>query len=201
LELGGGSGDLAESILFYNNNITQYHVSDISNSRVNLIKKRFTKDLRGKAHLFSAEQIPSNRGPFDAVVMIALIKHLVDPLEAMKRVNKIVKPGGIVFIMTPNIARYMQRVKLLFERFPSTASKQEGFVTYVGKPVSLHDEGHLHYFTFNSLSRMLLEMFGFSEVSTIPLPDGNRVLGDFIHWHLSKLYPSMFSELCIVVKK
>ena len=104
--------------------------------------------------------------------MVALIEHLIDPLNTMKKISSLLTKDGFCFIMTPNIAKYTQRLKLLSGRFPSTESIEEGLITYGGQPVTLHEEGHLHYFTFKSLSRMLTERCGFDKISIIPLPDG-----------------------------
>jgi len=43
--------------------------------------------------------------------MLALIEHLIDPLGAMQRIHRLLKPGGFVFIETPNIAKFTRRAK------------------------------------------------------------------------------------------
>jgi len=113
--------------------------------------------------------------------MVALIEHLIDPLRAMQRIRQLLKPGGFAYIDTPNIARYTLRLKLLMGRFPSTASMNEGLTTYSGKPTDLYDEGHLHYFTYRSLSLMLTERCGFSRVVKLAYPGGRRPLGKQTH--------------------
>jgi hypothetical protein len=103
-----------------------------------------------------------------------------------------------VYIDTPNVAKYTRRIKLLLGRFPSTASLNEGLTTYAGQPVDLHDEGHLHYFTFRSLSNMLTERCGFSRVAKISYPGEKIVLGRHFHSLLAGIWPEMFSEIALV---
>jgi 2-polyprenyl-3-methyl-5-hydroxy-6-metoxy-1,4-benzoquinol methylase len=47
---------------------------------------------------------------FDVVTMNDLIEHVPDPVAAMREVNRILKPGGIVFMKTPNIGALMARI-------------------------------------------------------------------------------------------
>ena len=98
-----------------------------------------------------------------------------------------------------DIAKYDSRFKLLRGKFPSTASKNEGLTTYYNQPVDLYDEGHLHYFTFRSLSLLLTERCGFSKVEKLGYDCGGRIpLGKTIHNQLALLKPELFSELAII---
>jgi hypothetical protein len=96
------------------------------------------------------------------------------------------------------VAKYTRRVKLLFGRFPSTASRNEGLITYEGQPVDLHDEGHLHYFTHRSLRLLLTQRCGFSRVQALPYFTGGRLLGRTGDHALARLCPGLFSEVCLV---
>ena len=46
-----------------------------------------------------------------------------------------------------------------------------------GSPADLYDEGHLHYFTFRSLTRMLTLRCGFSRVERVPYASAPHVFG------------------------
>jgi hypothetical protein len=131
--------------------------------------------------------------------MIALIEHLIDPLGTMSKIKKLLKPDGFVYIDTPNIAKYTRRIKLLLGKFPSTASKNEGLTTYSNEPVDLFDEGHLHYFTYRSLSLMLTERCGYSHVVKLGYPDGRVLIEDNINIFIATKWPEMFSELVVLV--
>lgn len=198
LEMGAGNGNVAKTLLLSSLNIKSYTVGDISLSRVEGIKRNIN-DSRVKILEMDAENIPeSEHGKYDAVIMVALIEHLVDPLSAMANIRKLLKVGGFVYIDTPNIAKYTQRIKLLFGRFPSTGSMNEGLTTHLGQPVDLHDEGHLHYFTYRSLSKMLVERCNYTKIEKLSYPGGRTVLGKRIHDCLARIWPQMFSELVLI---
>jgi SAM-dependent methyltransferase len=197
LELGAGNGLIARTAL-QSNAVSSYTLSDVSRPRLEGLRASID-DSRVRIVELNAEQIPDEYATqFDAIVMVALIEHLIDPLGAMLRLRRLVKPGGFVYIDTPNIAKYTQRLKLLSGRFPSTASADEGLVKFSGEPVDLHDEGHLHYFTFRSLSRMLTERCGYSKVVKVPYPGGRIPFGKWVHAVLARAWPEMFSELAVV---
>lgn len=40
---------------------------------------------------------------FDIVTLIDVIEHLADPINTLKEINRILKPSGVVYLLTPNI--------------------------------------------------------------------------------------------------
>lgn len=195
LELGAGSGTIAESIRAAGGDFATYTVSEIVRARLDGTRRNLT-DSRYRFDLIDASHPESEQAPFDIIVSIALIEHLVDPISAMIQTRELLKPGGFVYIDTPNIAKWTRRVKLATGKFPSTASADEGLLTYDGQPTDLHDEGHLHYFTFRSLERLLLERCGYSRVERIGYHPGGAP-GGKVGGPLARRWPTMFAELCI----
>ncbi|MDH3521411.1 MAG: class I SAM-dependent methyltransferase [Myxococcales bacterium] len=197
LEIGAGSGLLARSLLAIGLPFESYTASEFSAARLETLRRGFA-DPRVRVLQLDVEAVPDElAGRFDAVIMIALIEHLIDPLRAMQQVRRVLRPGGFVLVDTPNAAKVTRRLKLLAGHFPSTASRDEGLTTYDGRPVDLHDEGHLHYFTYRSLTRMLVERCGFSRVEKIPYPTPPLPFGRRIHYALARLRPELFAELCV----
>jgi SAM-dependent methyltransferase len=201
LELGAGSSLIPRSFVAHGVRFTSYTLSELSTTLLDGLHQTF-KDPRIRVLKLDAESIPSNEyGKYDAVVMIALIEHLIDPLGAMQQIKRLLKPGGFVYIDTPNIAKFTRRAKLFTGRFPSTASKNEGLTTYEGTPVDLYDEGHFHYFTYRSLSLMLTQRCGFSKVEKFGYflgPGGRRLFGHRFGDTLARYWPELFSEIVIV---
>lgn len=199
LELGAGNGNVAKTLLASPElKISSYAMGDISLPRLEGVAKNIG-DKRVSISKIDAENISeSEYEKYDAVIMVALIEHLLDPLRGMQTVRKLLKPGGFVYIDTPNMAKYTRRIKLLMGSFPSTASKNEGLTTYAGEPVDLHDEGHLHYFTYRSLSLMLTERCDFSRVIKHAYSGGRLPLGKYVFSLLAALRPELFSELALV---
>ena len=44
-------------------------------------------------------------GQFDAVVATHVIEHFFEPVDAMKKIHRLLKPGGLLVLETPNILR------------------------------------------------------------------------------------------------
>ena len=198
LEIGAGNGSVAKTLLMSEMKITNYTLSDMSLSRVQGLQRNLM-DSRVLILELDAEDIPeSEHCKYDAVIMVALIEHLIDPLRAMRNIRRLLKPKGFVYIDTPNIAKYTRRLKLLVGKFPSTASLNEGLTTYSGEPSDLYDEGHLHYFTYRSLSLMLTTRCGFSRIHKLAYPSGQMPLGKFVHNSVATMWPELFSELAII---
>jgi SAM-dependent methyltransferase len=87
-------------------------------------------------------------GHFDAVTMIDVLEHLRDPLETLREVRRVLRPGGEVAVSVPN--------------FPFQSLK-ERIRMRLGRPGGLPAISHLSHFTFESLT-MVLERAGFSGV-------------------------------------
>ncbi len=198
LEIGAGHGELAESLLKTDLPIRRYVALELSSPRASILQQRIN-DSRFEVIEGNIEELDKDIGRYDAVIMVALIEHLIDPLGVMRKIKEsLLKPGGFVYINTPNFADIGCRRKLLFGRFPSTASKDEGLLTYDGQPVKLYDEGHLHYFTFSSLRKMLERYCGFTKFRINPQAIGKPILGRRFHFMLARMMPTLFSDLNLV---
>jgi SAM-dependent methyltransferase len=198
LEIGAGDGVIARSLAAAGVPFERYTASEYSEARLDGLR-RSLPDPRVRVARLDLEAPPGEHaGRYDAVILLALVEHLVDPIAGLRHVREMLRPGGFAFIDTPNIAKYTRRLKLLFGRFPSTASQDEGLATYAGGPVDLHDEGHLHYFTYRSLSRVLVERCGFSRTTPAPYVTPPYVLGRRIDSALARWRPQLFAELCLV---
>ncbi len=114
----------------------------------------------------------------DCIVSADTIEHVPDVYPAVRELFRVLRPGGTLVINTPNIAFLKKRILLLMGRFPSTSQPNEG----LGSDI-LFDGGHLHYFTFRSLS-LLLERAGFAVEQSI----GFGKLG-----RLHNVYPPLLS--------
>lgn len=97
-------------------------------------------------------ELPYAANTFDAAVCCDVLEHVFDPVVFVRRVARILKPGGVFAVSVPNI-RYLPRVvSLIRGYFPRTTGDPHGY-----------DGGHLHYFT----TRNVIEVFeaaGLAEV-------------------------------------
>jgi len=195
LEMGAGNGLVAQSLCSGGVAFSSYTIGDISETRLAGLRRNLTDERFHFAATDAEHPSRSLTGPYDVVIMIALIEHLLDPIGAMAELRTLIQPGGFVYIDTPNIAKWTRRIKLAFGRFPATASTNEGLTTYEGEPADLHDEGHLHYFTYRSLSAMLIQRCGYSAVELHPYFESPRFLGGYLGTALARLRPTLFSEI------
>ncbi len=128
----------------------EYSAHRLEQAKINLSSAAFVPVL-GSAENMS--EIASSS--VDSIVSADTIEHVPDVYPAAAELFRVLRPGGILVINTPNIAFAKKRLLLLLGRFPSTSQPNEG----LGSDI-LFDGGHLHYFTFRSLS-LLLERAGF----------------------------------------
>lgn len=61
-----------------------------------------------------AEKILSNDNKFDAVVAIEIIEHLENPFRFARECAKLLKPGGLLFLTTPNVEAVFSRLIFLY---------------------------------------------------------------------------------------
>ncbi|RYE28839.1 MAG: class I SAM-dependent methyltransferase, partial [Sphingobacteriales bacterium] len=64
------------------------------------------------AAVFHGDLLESNYADeqFDYIYMYHVIEHVLDPVKYVAEMNRILKPGGTLFIGTPNISSFIYRV-------------------------------------------------------------------------------------------
>ncbi len=64
--------------------------------------------------------ISENQEQFDGVLGIEVIEHVENPWEYIRSLKRLVKPGGFIFVSTPNVSSWYSRMVYLFTGlFPS----------------------------------------------------------------------------------
>jgi SAM-dependent methyltransferase len=101
-------------------------------------------------------------GSVDAVLLIEVIEHLVDPDTAVLAIKKILKSNGVLILTTPNLSSLVNRLTLLLGYVPFNyeVSTRRAF----GRPAPEYRDGqmvgHLRLFTFGAIKEFL-EYHGF----------------------------------------
>jgi len=187
LEIGAGGGGVAQVAARRFETVTAVELSE---PRAATMREHFASSGAVRVLAINIEDGPGELADrqYDVVVMNAVIEHLVDPDSVLRTLHGLLSSHGCLLITTPNMAKWTRRIKLLLGRFPSTASLDEGLLNYEGGPTAMHDNGHLHYFTYRSLSRLLTERAAFSKVDRLWY--GSPPL-------LARLLPRLFSD-CFV---
>ena len=155
LEVGCSRGELLASLA---DQFDELIGIELSGPKVELGTKEIQSQLpeyAGKIKLIEGNAEVSSSfkdASFDVVIACAVLEHVVDVFGMMDEIARVCRPGGCVLITVPNIAWLKRVAKLLMGRLPSTggpvedmdAARREGW-----------DGGHLHYFTKQSLARLL----------------------------------------------
>ena len=86
---------------------------------------------------------------YDVVTCYHVIEHLLEPIKTLKLIYKMLKPGGVIFLETPNIGSIGARLK--------------------GKNWSqIMPPEHINYFTHKSI-RYALKEVGFTRIRTLTI--------------------------------
>jgi SAM-dependent methyltransferase len=102
------------------------------------------------------EDIEYADGSFDAVTMFHVIEHVLDPTKLVQACHKIIKPGGIIAVETPDISTRRARRAGVNWKYLKTPE-------------------HLNYFSLKTLSR-LLSRAGFQTVGIKRTTDSTGVM-------------------------
>lgn len=61
-----------------------------------------------------AETILNTDNVFDAITAIEIVEHLENPFRFVRECGKLLKPGGLLFLTTPNVEAVFSRVLFLY---------------------------------------------------------------------------------------
>lgn len=184
LDLGCGDGTIASHIQRRGNEVTGLEISDVAiGFAKQKIKDVYKVDLTGNW----LESTPALRDKkFDIVVASELLEHIFDTDKLLENVKSVLKPSGSLIITTPNVASLGRRILLLL-----------GISPHLETTARVYDAGHVRYFTFATLKK-LLEEHGFKIDSIKSTPVNFDPKGVLMSSFLSEIIPTLGS--CIILK-
>jgi SAM-dependent methyltransferase len=97
-------------------------------------------------------KIPLGGCSADVVTCCDAIEHLVDPIHALREANRILKPGGLILVSTPNVSCWRRVCGVAAGKHPHTSGDK-----------TLLDGGHVGYYGALDLID-LLKSTGFTDV-------------------------------------
>ncbi len=60
------------------------------------------------------EAVIAGHGPFDTILCLDVLEHLVDPWRLVSQMHKCLQPGGVLIVSVPNVRHYRVSGGLLF---------------------------------------------------------------------------------------
>ncbi len=136
LDIGCSSGNFGK-VLIDQKQCTVVGI-DVNEDDLKLAAKKLSKVLKKDIERDSL----SGLGTFDYILMADVIEHLVDPVSALKKIKKLLKPHGKLIFSVPNMANIANRIELLGGRFEYTK-------------FGLLDETHVHYYDRSEFEKVM----------------------------------------------
>lgn len=200
LDVGCGDGHVVGPWAIARN--IRYVGVDIAESAVELVRTRGLEAFRVE----DSGILPFSDRSFDAAISLEVIEHLFQPEATIREALRVVKPGGLLFVTTPNVAYWRRRMDFaLIGRW-----NPFGYNLAVREP---WNDPHIRFFNTGSLSRFLKKV-GCEQISVLgqggnlssDLPwVGQRLFrkrpaqGSRGYMHLEQLFPSLFGCFLIGV--
>jgi 2-polyprenyl-3-methyl-5-hydroxy-6-metoxy-1,4-benzoquinol methylase len=143
LDIGCNDGFIGSMLLKKGNDV--YGI-DIVKREVIKAKKR---GIKAKVADIENQYLPYAANFFDVVLCTDIIEHVFDTDLLLTKIYRVLKPGGMLLITTPNVASLGRRLMLLFGINPFL----EYSARYIDHAVS--PAGHIRYYTHSDLGRQL----------------------------------------------
>jgi 2-polyprenyl-3-methyl-5-hydroxy-6-metoxy-1,4-benzoquinol methylase len=145
LDIGAGYGDLLSKAAA--KGFTQVYGIDISPVVIKHCQEVLHQQkIKGHVSVQNIDEGTNFKsGFFDAVTMIAVLEHVFSPNQVLAEINRVLKPGGQLILEVPNVVFLPRRWSFLTGKLPKTSDEP------------LYEDGHLQFFTAESLSRLLIK--------------------------------------------
>ena len=88
----------------------RFTLCDIDPRALSVARELHGAAIAGTDTLTPGAPLPYPSAHFDAVVSMDVVEHLVDPLPWLQDALRVLKPGGLLFLTTPNYASHSLRM-------------------------------------------------------------------------------------------
>lgn len=150
IDIGSGSGHLAASMPELNPR--NYTGLDGSNKQVEIAKARGLRVERCNL----GEGIPFEANRFDIAFALEIIEHLFQTEFFLEEIFRVLKPGGILILSTPNVTGLGCRIKCLLGKRPAVIECRS----------RENVQGHIRAFDMSDISALISEA-GFKDIRIV----------------------------------
>lgn len=176
----------------------------------NLIEESNLKGMNAFLVDLNEQQLPFDNNTFDYITNISLIEHILNVDLHVEEMFRVMKPGGLLGIITPNLGSYVNLISLLFGFQPhkvDTALKYtHGHFSFIKNDQAI-SHGHLRVYSKMGLIG-LLESYGFELEKFFGVKHFNYLKNNFRHQVMNSIesvlkysFPHWCYELGIIAKK
>lgn len=160
LDVGCGYGQNGEEMIKKGNAVFGVDILPVA---IEKAKTRLT--YAAVADFSRSEDIPEEikREKFDMVVFSDILEHVYDPMRLVCNAIPMMKENAVLLVSVPNIANWLNRLKLLFGNWEYAVS-------------GMMDRTHIRFFTLTSIKR-LIKAAGFDVTNVYATPYFLRGLG------------------------
>ncbi len=202
LDLGCGDGAFV-ALIREKTKVSEVFGVDISEEAARKAKERGIEAIPLN---IDEQDLPFTDNSFDIVFCGELIEHLFDPDHLLQEIRRVLKPGGLCILTTPNLSSWVNRIALLLGYQPFFTEVSTKFGVGHLFPFWLN-AGHMRLFTYRAI-RDLVKIYDF-QVEKIYGVGINTKLGlgkklFLIASLLNKIFqpfPSLASDLILVIRK
>jgi len=100
LDCGGFDGHYAAGLL--QRGAEHVTITDVGPERVDEARRLHGQDTRLSFAVCPAERMPFDTGSFDGVLLNEVLEHVADDQQAAHEIARVLKPGGRLFLFSPN---------------------------------------------------------------------------------------------------
>ncbi len=160
LDVGCGYGQNGEEMIKRGNTVFGIDILPVA---IEKAKSRLT--YAAVADFSRPENIPEEikREKFDMVVFSDILEHVYDPMCLIRNAIPMMKENAILLVSVPNIANWLNRLKLFFGHWEYTVS-------------GVMDRTHIRFFTLKSI-KQLIQASGFDVINVSATPYFLRAFG------------------------
>lgn len=109
LDVGGGTGRIASALT------ERGMISTILDSSMKMLLNSRDKSVHGRV-LGLSEGIPFAEGSYDRVVIVDAFHHVADQPATIDEMTRVLKPGGRLLVVDPDIRLFRTRVLAVLEK-------------------------------------------------------------------------------------